>query len=83
MITKPLYKYTREGGGITVSPNKPDCEYTEMYRLIADEGMILVNSEVQTICVDVEKDDAENWTEIEAPEEPTETDEPVEEEPEE
>lgn len=72
MITKTLYRYTRENGGVTVSPNKPDCEYTEMYRLIADEGMILVNGDVQTICVDVET--AEGWTEIEAP---------VEEEPEE
>ena len=40
MTIKTLYKYEREGGKITVSPIMPeDKPYTEMYRLIADEGM--------------------------------------------
>ena len=35
-----LYKYTREDGGVTVSPIKPDCEYTDMVRLVADDIII-------------------------------------------
>jgi hypothetical protein len=60
-----LYKYIREDGGVTVSPIKPNCEYTEMYRLIADEGKVLVNGEIETTCADV--DSAEGWTEIDDP----------------
>ena len=56
-----LYKYYREDGGITVSPIKPDAEYTEMYRLIADEGKILTNGTDYTMCTDVE--DPESWYE--------------------
>lgn len=65
-----LYKYTRENGGTTVSPIKPDCEYTIMYRLVAVEGKALTNGEVITYCVDVES--VEGWWEIDAPEEETE-----------
>jgi hypothetical protein len=63
----PLYKYEREGGGITVSPTKPSGEYTEMYRLVADEGKALTNGIIITPCVDVES--VEGWSEIDAPEE--------------
>lgn len=62
-----LYKYTRADGGTTVSPVKPECEYTEMVRLVADEGKALTNGETVTSCVDT--DSAEGWTEIDAPEE--------------
>lgn len=62
----PLYKYTREGGGTTTSPIKPECEYTEMVRLIADEGKLLTDGETVTSCVDT--DTAEGWTEIDDPE---------------
>lgn len=57
-----LYKYTRADGGITVSPNKPDCEYTEMYRLVADEGKVLTDGENTTSCTDTE--DVSKWEEI-------------------
>ena len=71
MQTIPLYKYRREGGGVTVSPSKPDCEYTEMYRLIADEGKALTQDGVNTTaCTDVES--AEGWYEVDAPEEDAE-----------
>jgi hypothetical protein len=64
----PLYKYEREDGGTTVSPIKPEnTEYTEMYRLVADEGKILTNGERQTSCADVESVDG--WEEIDNPEE--------------
>ena len=62
-----LYRYTREGGGTTVSPNKPEGEYTEMYRLVADEGKMLTNGDITTSCVDT--DTIEGWEEIAAPEE--------------
>lgn len=64
MEIKTLYKYEREPGKTTVSPNKPDCEYTEMYRLIADEGKVLTNGTTETSCVDTETKDG--WVEKEA-----------------
>lgn len=69
MQTINLYKYTRADGGVTVSPIKPDAEYTEMYRLVADEGKVLVNGEITTTCADVESTDG--WTEIDEPVEDT------------
>ena len=68
MTVIPLYKYFRPDGGVTVSPIKPEGEYSEMFRLVADEGMILKNGEVETTCADVLSIDG--WEEIEAPEEP-------------
>jgi hypothetical protein len=68
MQTIMLYKYIREGGGVTVSPVKPNVEYTEMYRLVADDGKVLTqDGENFTICVDVESVDG--WDEVDAPEE--------------
>ncbi len=62
----PLYRFKRPNGGITVSPIKPDCEYTEKVRLIADEGKALTkDGENLTPCVDT--DTAEGWTEIDDP----------------
>lgn len=63
MQTIPLYKYIRKNGGTTVSPEKPDGEYTEMRRLIADENKLLTNGEITTCCIDVES--ADGWYEIE------------------
>ena len=53
MQTKPLYKYTRADGGVTISPTQPDVEYTQMYRLIADEGSEITNGQITTTCIDV------------------------------
>lgn len=58
-----LYKYIRDDGGVTVSPVKPNVEYVEMFRLIADEGKELVNGDIHTSCIDVET--TEGWTETE------------------
>ena len=66
----PLCKFIRPDGGVTVSPIKPEVEYSEMFRLVADEGMILKNGEVETTCTDVLS--ADGWEEVEAPEEDTE-----------
>ena len=70
-----LYRYIRPDGGVTVSPVKPDCEYTEMFRLIADDGMILTDGENQTTCTDTDAPD--KWSEspdAENPEQATEAD---------
>lgn len=74
-----LYKYKRADGGATISPVKPDCEYTEMVRLVADDGKVLTqDGENFTYCIDT--DTSDGWMEIDAPEEEPEepTDEPVE-----
>ena len=60
-----LYRYTRPDGGISVSPIKPNVEYTEMVRLIADEGKALTDGTNTTTCTDVSSE--EGWTEIDAP----------------
>lgn len=60
MQAKELYRYSREDGGITVSPTQPmDTEYEACYRLIADEGSAITNGEVITECIDV--DDVTGW----------------------
>lgn len=63
-----LYRFIRTDGGVSVSPIKPDVEYTEMFRLVADDGVILTDGETETSCVDT--DTPEKWTEVEAAPEP-------------
>lgn len=65
MHTIMLYKYFREDGGITVSPQKPDGDYVELVRLIADENKLLTNGDIETTCIDVSS--ADGWWEIDAP----------------
>ena len=61
-----LYKYSRTDGGVTVSPSIQDCEYTEMLRLIAEEGKVLTQNGIDTTpCEDVEVTDG--WYEIDEP----------------
>lgn len=70
-----LYRYNREGGGVTVSPVKPDCEYETLYRLVADEGMVLTDGTNITTCTDTRNPDV--WFEVadtENPNEATEAD---------
>ena len=66
----PLYRYTRPDGGVTVSTVKPDTEYTEMTRLVADEGNALTNGNTTTPCVDTDNPDV--WAEVEDTENPNE-----------
>ena len=67
MIIKKLYRYEREGGGVSVSPYMPTGKpYTYLIRLVADEGKVLTDGTTVTPCVDVEKIDG--WVEIEAEE---------------
>lgn len=58
-----LYRYEREAGKITVSTSKPDCEYTEIFRLIADDGKVLTNGNDTVYCMDTELIDG--WSEVE------------------
>lgn len=61
-----IYRYVRADGGVTVSPVKPDGEYTELFRLVADEGMVLTDGEQYVSCVDTDAPDI--WTEVAEPE---------------
>ena len=63
MEIKPLYRFLREDGGFTESPDKPDvAEYITRYRLIASEGKLLTDGTTETYCIDV--DSADGWSEI-------------------
>lgn len=63
MIVKELYRYERETNKITISTEKPDCEYILRYRLIADNEKQLTQDGINfTICIDVESTDG--WYEI-------------------
>lgn len=63
MEIKPLYRFFREDGGVTESINKPDgVEYTTRFRLIASEGKLLTDGDMETYCIDV--DSADGWFEI-------------------
>lgn len=66
MKTVKLYKYKRADGGTTVSPIKPNVEYIEACRLVADEGKALTKDGKEfTPCVDV--DSADGWYEVDEP----------------
>ena len=63
MEIKPLYRFLREDGGFTESPDKPDvAEYITRYRLIASDGKLLTDGTTETYCIDV--DSADGWSEI-------------------
>lgn len=62
-----VYKYVRPDGGVTVSPVEPTCEYTQMVRLVADEGKALtLDGTSLTISADVNSTDG--WYEVDAQE---------------
>ena len=67
MKIKRLYRFERIRGGITISPNKPDCEYTELIRLVADENKSLTIDGENLYSV-IDTDLAEGWYEIDTPE---------------
>lgn len=62
-----LYRYQRDGGGVTVSPEKPECEYTETYRIIADEGKAVTLDGIDLRPV-VDTDSTAGWYEVDDPE---------------
>ena len=66
MIIKELYCYEREAGKVTVSTEKPECDYTLRFRLIADEGKELTKDGKNFTSV-VDVDSTEGWYEVEMP----------------
>ena len=66
MEIRTLYRYERSGGGVTVSPVAPEkgVPYTEMYRVIAGEGMLVTRDGVETYSV-VDTDTRDGWYEVE------------------
>ena len=62
MQIKPLYKYARADGGITITPVQPDAAYTKLYRLVAEDGGEITNGEITTTCIDVESRD--RWHDV-------------------
>ncbi len=67
MQTKTVYKFKRADGGTSVSPCKPETEYTERVRIIADEGKAVTKDGVNLFFV-IDDDSADGYFEIDAPE---------------
>lgn len=66
MEIKKIYRYEREPGKVTVSPEKPEGEYTKRFRLIADEGKALtLDGENFFDVIDVAS--TEGWREVDDP----------------
>ena len=62
MRIKTLYQYTRPDGGMTIATAPPEGEYLNLYRLIADDGMVLQKDGGEWFqTIDVE--DATGWVE--------------------
>ena len=70
MQKKTLYRFIRPDGGVTVSTVKPDGDYTELSRLVADDGHILTDGEHFSSCTDTDNPDV--WSEVEDAENPCE-----------
>ena len=63
----PLHRFKRSDGGITDTPEKPEGEYTERVRLVADDGKRITNDGV-TLCTVIDADSSEGFYEVDAPE---------------
>lgn len=57
-----LYRYADGKGRVTVSPEMPDGEHSQTFRLIADEGCVLTSGGAVCGCVDTDSPD--EWTEL-------------------
>ena len=66
MEIRTLYRYEREAGKITVSPEKPDMSYEETYRVIADQGKLVTLDGENTYAV-IDTDMKDGWYEVDAP----------------
>lgn len=62
MQTIKLYRFIRPDGGVTVSAVKPDTDYTELTRLVADDGMVLTDGVNSIACTDTA--DPDKWQEV-------------------
>ena len=68
MKTIILYCYNTDEATV-VSPNQPEVEYIERYRLVADENKVLTKDgkNLYTI-IDIDKEDLASWREADRPE---------------
>ena len=64
----PIYRYERAEGKITVSPDKPNVEYTEKCRIVADKGKLLTKDGVDFYQA-IDTDTADGWYEVDNPNE--------------
>ena len=63
MIIMTTYKYYEDERHYCVSPIKPNCEYTEAVRLVAEEGHAITKDGINYYyCIDV--DSADGWLEV-------------------
>ena len=70
MTRKMLYLIEREGGGQTVSREKPEGSYKVRWRLIADEGKGITDGIRIVRVIDVSsRKECEAWQECDLPEE--------------
>ena len=76
MEIRTLYRYEREGGKTTVSPEKPNTPYKETYRVIADAGKHVTLDGENTYSV-IDTDDKNGWYEVDVPETLTDLEEEV------
>lgn len=65
-----LYRFNRPDGGVTVSPVKPETDCAELFRLVADDGMVLTDGVNYSVCTDTENPGA--WSEVPDTENPGE-----------
>lgn len=68
MEIRELYRYYREPNKVTVSTEKPNCEYTVVYRIIASEGHLVTQDGINQYSV-IDTDDKNGWYEVEEPKE--------------
>ena len=66
MTITALYRYERDEGVITVSPQKPDnVPCTSLYRIVADEHKLITDG-IRTAPV-IDTENPNGWEEIPAP----------------
>ena len=57
-----LYRYNQDGE-VIVTPNPHnESDKVSLYRVVADEGMLITNGDIETCAFDTEN--PEEWTEI-------------------
>lgn len=72
MEIRELYRYEREQGKVTVSTEKPNCEYTVVYRIIASENHLVTQDGINKYSV-IDTDTKDGWYEVEEPKEEVES----------
>lgn len=66
MTKNKVYRYLGRNGIITTPILIEGVTPITMYRLIADEGMVLFNGKTHVRMIDVFDDEVENWFEVPA-----------------